>query len=137
MPKIFHRYNYKQKKLKFNKPTRTKQSFKDEVNVNYIIEKFHSTGLLSWVNTTQHKFEDVSSAQDYQMSVNMILEANDMFDELPANIRKRFDNEPFKLLQFLEDGNNLEEAVALGLINEQINPEVPTAPPSPTPDKAE
>jgi hypothetical protein len=36
---------------------------------------------------------------------------------LPANIRSRFDNDPAKLIDFMENPANREEAESLGLVN--------------------
>jgi phage internal scaffolding protein len=36
---------------------------------------------------------------------------------LPAQIRSRFDNDPAKLIDFLENEQNHDEAIKLGLVN--------------------
>jgi len=36
---------------------------------------------------------------------------------LPADLRARFDNDPAQLIQFLENSDNKDEAIKLGLVN--------------------
>ena len=63
-------------------------------------------------------YGDYSSVSDFHAAQNLIAEATQTFDLLPASLRKRFDNDPAKLLAFLEDDSNREEAVKLGLVND-------------------
>ena len=39
------------------------------------------------------------------------------FDDLPAKVRREFDNDPFKFLEFVEDPENVERMAELGLVN--------------------
>lgn len=50
---------------------------------------------------------------------NFILEAERQFNELPATIRERFANSPHKLVEFLSNDSNYDEAVKLGLANKR------------------
>ena len=52
--------------------------------------------------------------------MNIIIQAQDQFASLPANIRDRFANSPEKYLAFLADSANKEEAVKLGLVNAPV-----------------
>lgn len=40
--------------------------------------------------------------------------------ELPATLRREFDNDPVKLLAFLQDENNRDRAIQLGLVNAPV-----------------
>lgn len=53
--------------------------------------------------------------QDYQAALNLVLEGNQAFNNLASETRKRFDNDPKKLLTFLSDPKNHEEAIKLGI----------------------
>ena len=102
---------------------RTKQSFKDECDINTILSRFQRTGLLEFVNERHAQYGDVSSI-DFQDSLNTVIEAQAMFDDLPAAWRKRFNNDPAQLLDFVQDPGNREEAIKLGICK--------APPPSPT-----
>lgn len=62
---------------------------------------------------------------DYHTAMLQIAEARSAFMELPASMRLRFENDPGKLLEFLRDERNREEAESLGLINPQPTPAPP------------
>lgn len=94
----------------------TEQSHKDHCNVNHIINKYDKTGILTHMNTIEAKFGDMTG-NDYKTMLDTVLEAKRNFKELPSNIRKRFDNNPEKLLAFMENPANRDEAIKLGLID--------------------
>lgn len=99
-----------------------KQSFKDECDINRIMERAGKTGVLRGPlgsGMGRPMFGDFSNTDDYQTSLNRIIEADEAFLQLPAKLRKRFDNQPEKLIAFMEDEENREEALKLGLIREK------------------
>lgn len=103
--------------ITFTQPSMTQQHFKDECNINNIIARYEKTGFLtdpSRPATRKPQFGDFTSVLDYMAAQNQIIEAQDMFDSLPATMRKRFENDPQQLLAFLEDPANTSEAIDLG-----------------------
>lgn len=115
-------------------PLRTKQAFKDECDINNIIDRFNTTGVISHVNTRQPKYGDFSGMSDthYMDSLNTVLAARESFDSLPARVRERFANNPENLLRFLQNPSNKKEAQELGLIAPDAAPQ-PQTPEPPTP----
>lgn len=106
-------------------PSSTLQDAKDECDINMIIARHSRTGLWSDSLSTPSvsaQFGDFSSVLDYQTAQNVLLAAQEAFDSMSSHLRKRFDNDPAKLLAFLEDVANREEAIALGLVD---SPEPP------------
>lgn len=103
----------------FDDPSRTKQAFKQSCDINWILARFKSTGLIPHVNRLQGFFSDVSDVGDYQSSLVRVRKAQAEFDALPSRIRSRFHNDPGELLSFLSDSKNRDEAVALGLVNKR------------------
>jgi phage internal scaffolding protein len=105
--------------ITFTDSTMTQQHFKDECDINSIMSKYEKTGLLVdplQVRRGYPNFGDFDDLPDYQTSQNMLIEANDMFMNLPSSIRKRFHNDPGELLAFVSDEKNRDEAVKLGLV---------------------
>lgn len=100
-------------------PSRTKQSFKQDCDISHILNKYVKNGLLSHAQTFGGTYGDFIDAVDYQLGLDKIMEANDMFMTLPSSVRKRFDNDPSAFLDFVHDESNLEEMKSLGLIVEQ------------------
>lgn len=110
---------------------RTKQSFAGEADVNNIVAKFIKTGTLDFARKHEARYGDVTGA-DFQAAQNIIATANSMFEEMPARVRARFENDPAKFLDFVQDPGNQAEAAELGLTVPSIAPGGPVAtPPAP------
>lgn len=110
-------------------PSRTKQSFRDECDINTIVRRFGLTGEMPPPLSPQ--FGDFSNVVDFQTAMNAIRHAGESFMTLPASLRSRFDNDPSKLIAFLENKANFDEAVKLGLVNPPPLPVQQEAPPAP------
>lgn len=107
-------------KLMFDgKDGKTKQEFKEECQIQNIINKYHKTGMITHLAKHQGDYGDFSNITSYQDAVMAVIEAEETFNELPANIRNKFKNNPAELLDFLADDKNYDEAIKLGLIAEQ------------------
>lgn len=109
------------------------QHFKEECDINTILEKFNVTGLLP-EQTLSPRYGDFSGIGDYHTALNRVIAAQDEFEALPAQIRAKFDNDPANLIEFLDDENNRPEAEALGLV-EKVAAEAVEATQN-TPEKA-
>lgn len=127
-----------------NATKRTKQSFADECDINNIMGEWARTGETHHVNKNAPIWGDFSNVSDYQTAANQIIEAQSQFDSMSAETRKHFDNDPAKLLGFMEgldpdDADNLELAYKLQLLDRPakpiINPE-PSNEPGPDPKGA-
>jgi len=92
------------------------QQFKEECDINTIMAKFAVTGLLP-DQPLSPRYGDFTGINDYHTALNQVIAAEDEFMTLPAHIRARFENDPAQLINFLENEENKEEAVKLGLIN--------------------
>lgn len=102
--------------LKCEEETLAQQQFKDECDINNIMERFGLTGELP-ASPLPPQYGDFSGVLDYHSAMNAVLAAQDAFAELPATMRARFENDPYQLIRFLDDPNNRDEALALGLID--------------------
>lgn len=95
----------------------TEQHHKKECDINTIIKKFDKTGLLTHVSKIEQRFGD-ATALEFKDAMDLVVGSRQMFDELPAEIRTEFDNDPGKLIEFMDDENNRPRAIELGLIRE-------------------
>lgn len=106
--------------------SRTKQSFKDQTDINKIIARFGRTGMLTHVNTRQPFYGDVSMIDSYQSCLNVVKEAQELFAGMSSAVRKRFGNDPSEMISFLQDPANLDEAVSLGMaVKRPVEPVAP------------
>jgi phage internal scaffolding protein len=96
----------------------TIQSERENVNINNIVAKAKKTGVLGSGLPAQRKerYGDFSSSEDFLSQQNKIVEFKTMFDNLPSDVRNRFNNNPAQLLDFVADPENKEEAIELGLL---------------------
>ena len=101
--------------LSCGEPSRTQQNFKDECDINVIMERFGKTGQVSG-NLRVPSYDDFTGVSDFQSAMNAVREASENFMELPAKVRARFDNDPQLFLEFVASEDNRQEAVDLGLI---------------------
>lgn len=108
----------------FSDPTRTKQEFKEEADINTIVERFHITGVMP-PNHRVAMFGDFEEPMDFHAAQNRIADAHYAFMQIPPKIRERFGNDPQALMSFLEDRGNREEAKKLGFLEPDKAPEVP------------
>lgn len=123
--------------VKFTKPSRAKQEFKAECDINSIMARYAKTGLLEHVNRYQGQYGDFSQVVDYQEALNLVSEAQHAFQSLPASIRSRFDNNPGKYLSFVQDPSNSAELVKMGLaVKPPETASIAASPPAATPPAA-
>ena len=105
--------------------SRTKQSFKNECDVNNILKNYNKTGIMP-ENFNPGEYRDLDGT-DYQEYMQTVASANSMFEELPSALRKRFKNDPAQLLSFVHDDKNVAEAHKLGLLRDDY--EIAISPP--------
>ncbi len=92
---------------------KTRQSFTDECDINQIMAKFQKTGAIDHFSRHSPRY-DFADAVDFHGAMNIVSEAQRMFDALPSSLRNRF-REPGDFLDFVQDEANGEEMRRLGL----------------------
>ena len=105
------------------------QSAEEESNINTIVRRFGISGELP-NDLRMPKSGDFTGAPDFHTAMNLVRQAQEEFVRVPADIRARFNNDPARFMDFIEDGSNYDEALKLGLVNKRPDP----VPPSGTPD---
>lgn len=111
--------------ISISSPSLTQQQFADEADINKLVKRYEVTGMYYPPDVIVSRkpqygdFTGVKSAFDAYLAAEAFLDdAHAQFDELPSNVRSRFDNDPSVMLEFLEDPSNYDEAKRLGLIEE-------------------
>lgn len=100
----------------FRKPSRTKQAFKDECDVNTIMSRFEKTALLEHVNRYEGRYGDFTGTpQSFHDALNQVVAAREMFMTLPAKVRREFDNDPAAFVDFVGTAGE-DELRAKGLL---------------------
>lgn len=96
--------------------SKTVQSQKKETEIQNIIHRYKTTGQFTHVRDSLPQYGDASTVTDYKSAMDSVQQAQNAFSELPSEIRNRFENDPGKLIEFLADQKNLNEAIELGLV---------------------
>lgn len=120
-----------------NEPSLTVQSEKDSCDINKIVSRFsdkrkdpkriaQDLAMTPFVRTESPQYGDFASLPlDYHEAQLLLQRADESFLELPSAVRKRFENDPGQLIEFINDEANREEAIKLGLIPAPQAPELP------------
>lgn len=95
----------------------TEQHHKDSCDMIRILKKYDKTGLITHVNTSVANYGDFTAVNEYQESLNMVINAQDAFNELPSEIRKKFGYDPGLFFEFATDPSNKEKMIEYGLAN--------------------
>ena len=103
--------------VRFTKNSLTEQHHLNDVNINSIISRYDRTGVLGdpFRQYSSGVFADISDVKDFHSIQTQLCAAKESFDALPSSLRKRFDNDPLKMVEFLQNSDNDAEAIKLGL----------------------
>lgn len=93
----------------------TQQQFKEETDINVILKRFGMTGQLPQ-GLAMPMVGDFTNVSDFHTAMNLVRQADEEFMKLPAEVRKRFNNDPGAVIAFLNDPANRDEAVKLGIV---------------------
>lgn len=102
--------------ISFEGPGRTRQDQKDSCDINLIMRKYVKQGIVPRLNPKTPVYDDFSTALSYHESLERIQRANKLFYELPADLRSACDNDPALLIPYVENEENIDELVELGVM---------------------
>lgn len=104
--------------------SKTVQSATEEADINTIVRRFNLTGQLP-TDLRAPVYGDFTGIGDFKSALNAVLQAEEAFMKMPAEVRSRFDNDAGLFVDFCSNPANVDEAVKLGL----VIPEPVKAPP--------
>lgn len=99
----------------------TEQHHKDEVNINNIIKRHGLDMIAKTASVIQMQFDE-NPNNDFTEVMTMMVKAKDSFESLPSKIRKEFDNDPAKFVDFVRNPDNAEQMYDLGLAERPQEP---------------
>jgi hypothetical protein len=122
-------------------PSMTKQSFKEECDINTIVRRFEATGQIDHINQAAAKglYTDLPDGLDLQSALDQVKQAEAAFMALPAAARAHFDNDPVLFVEAMSNptSQDLEILDKHGLAKiRRPDPEPPTPPALPEPPPA-
>lgn len=110
---------------RFEEPSKADQSQKEQCDVNVIMRKYNKTGQINHINRFPGRYADVSEIPDLLQASVQLREAQLAFNALPAELRKKLNNDPINLVAYLNDPKNDEEAISFGLKSKKAGPDIP------------
>lgn len=101
-------------------PSKTQQHKAADADINNIVNRHMRNAqpgqrIGNPQATRQPRFIDVS-AVDFQQMLDKVCDMQNQFAGLPSRIRGKFRNDPYQMLRFVDNPNNRDEALRLGLI---------------------
>ncbi len=97
----------KAEEKKYTKHGKTKQSQRDETDINKLLERSARTGSLSHLEQYEAQYGDYSG-YDFEAHINTIAEGQSIFEHLPAEVKREFDQSAQKFFEFVTDPENSE-----------------------------
>lgn len=115
--------------------TLTQQQFAEDADINIVLKRFGVTdGALPPVAIDPTYFGDFADATDFREALDRTQEAREHFALLPANLRAKWNNNPYELWQWINDPANIAEAIELQmLVKPEATAPVPPITPPPSP----
>lgn len=94
------------------------QNFKDECDINTILARF-KIGYEMPAGIRVPQYGDFTGINDFHTAANAIAKAREAFDQLPAPVRSKFENDPGKFVDFATNEENREELKKMGLLSKE------------------
>lgn len=120
--------------------SRTQQQFAHDSDINVIVRRFRigQTPLPPAISPDYYGV--IEDHYDLGAMMRTVHDANRKFSKLPAELRARFHNSPAELWAWIQNAENHDEAVEIGLLTKipnEVKLETPTTASAPAPeDKA-
>nr|QJB18815.1 MAG: internal scaffolding protein [Microvirus sp.] len=98
----------------------TQQHFAESADINVLVQRFGlDKGPIPHVPFNPEYYGDFTDVPDLRTALDLVNDAKNRFMALPAKLRARFHNSPGELWHFVNDPENGEESVRLGLLQRQ------------------
>lgn len=105
---------------------RTEQAHKAEVDINQIVKR-HAGREDLLMNTSQImnlQFDD-NPTNDFQEMMNMVIQGQQAFEQLPLEIKRKFGYNPAEYMDYVRNPDNRYQLIQWGMIEPAPEPEPP------------
>lgn len=87
---------------------RTKQCYKDECDINKIMARFAVTNTITHLSKHQGQYGDFSDF-DFFEQTQKLTKGREIFDDLPAEVRREFGQSPAAFFAYVNDPANIND----------------------------
>lgn len=98
-------------------PSLTQQQFKQATDVNFIVANMQK-GIMPPMSKYQPIYGDMVR-EEYVEMLNKTADIQNIFNRLPAAMRAQFQNRPEQFMRWLENPDNEQKAIKMGLLRER------------------
>lgn len=98
----------------------TEQSHRDSADINKIIKK-HGMDMIAKtavLKSAEYRFDDIEG-NDFQEAMMKVAKAQQTFESMPHEIRAEFQNNPGAFMDFVQNPDNKDRMIELGLATAQ------------------
>ncbi len=109
----------------FEEPSLTDQSQYKDTDINNIVRRYQTTGLLDSPGTVPFEtlqYGDATLLPDYQTALDLVNSVQEEFSSLPSEVREKFGHDPMQLLDALQDPTKKEMLQDIGLLSKPVEP---------------
>ena len=110
----------KRRSIKSETSNQVEQAHRADADINRIMARWVATRHLPSLEKRAPMYGDFTEVPSFQEACDLVSEMKQSFSELPASIRRRFDNNPQTLLNWIQDPGNLEEGRELGIFEPEV-----------------
>lgn len=107
----------------FEEPSLTDQSQYKDTDINNIVRRYQTTGLLDSPGAVPFEtlqYGDATLLPDYQTALDLVNSVHEEFSSLPSEVREKFGHDPMQLLDALQDPTKKEMLQDIGLISKPV-----------------
>ncbi len=109
----------------FEEPSLTDQSQYKDTDINNIVRRYQTTGLLDSPGAVPFEtlqYGDATLLPDYQTALDLVNSVHEEFSSLPSEVREKFGHDPMQLLDALQDPTKQQMLQDIGLLSKPVDP---------------
>ena len=107
-----HEFNAQPKTFDGKQDHRTKQSFKEDCDINNLLKRAQREGSLSHLAKYEGEYGDFANV-DLHQAMNQITRGRQIFSELPSEMRREFNQDPVEFFKFVNNPDNVDKLTDL------------------------
>lgn len=122
-----HRDEQLHQGIVFDEPSLTDQSQYKDTDINNIVRRYQTTGLLDSPGAVPFEtlqYGDATLLPDYQTALDLVNNVQEEFSSLPSEVREKFGHDPMQLLDALQDPSKQQMLQDIGLLSKPANPDL-------------
>lgn len=103
--------------ITFTEESKTLQSEYESTTIDWYLRRYSATGVDPFADRALNaRFGDFSNYQSFLDAQNKLAGIRQGFEQLPSEVRARFNNNINAFMEFVTDPQNADECVSMGLI---------------------